>query len=219
MRIVIQCAGSKHVSAGSFTAPDKKLIKFVANPNSDFSDKSYAYARPDDAAGNGQTWRERLLAYNTDHAEQNPDGLLQACQLYKKPIYMDLTKKFGVKNLFILSAGWGLISANFLTPDYDITFSNIKGQPHVKRGKLDNYSDFNMLPDNGEAVTFLGGKSYLPMFYRLLAQYSGAKNIIYNSINEPILPTGFKAIRYKTKARTNWHYKCGQSIIDGTLKL
>jgi hypothetical protein len=34
-----------------------------------------------------------------------------------------LVEKFGIEKVFILSAGWGLIRADFLTPNYDITFS------------------------------------------------------------------------------------------------
>lgn len=68
----------------------------------------------------GMSWRQVLLKYNA-HPENNPWGLYPACQLYKKPAFERLAKKFGMQNVFILSAGWGLISADFLTAMYDIT--------------------------------------------------------------------------------------------------
>ena len=38
-------------------------------------------------------------------------------------VYRELVHALGAENVFILSAGWGLLSADFLTPNYDITFS------------------------------------------------------------------------------------------------
>jgi hypothetical protein len=51
----------------------------------------------------------------------NPLGLYPAWRLYENRSYEGLVDRFGVDNLYILSAGWGLISAAFLTPNYDIT--------------------------------------------------------------------------------------------------
>ena len=53
----------------------------------------------------------------------SPFGLLPAYQLYENSTYNRLVDRFGLSNVYILSAGWGLIPADFLTPHYDITFS------------------------------------------------------------------------------------------------
>jgi len=66
--------------------------------------------------------------------------------------------RFGVKNVYILSAGWGLICADFLTPAYDITFSP-SAAPYKRRRKTDRYEDFRMLPDKAEReIVFFGGQ-------------------------------------------------------------
>jgi hypothetical protein len=54
-------------------------------------------------------------------------------------------KQFGIENTFILSAGWGLIDATFLTPAYDITFS-AKADNFVRRRKRDAFYDLCLLP-------------------------------------------------------------------------
>ena len=48
---------------------------------------------------------------------------LACLRLYKNSAYEYLVNQLGEDKVFILSAGWGLIPAPFLTPDYDITFS------------------------------------------------------------------------------------------------
>src|SRR6476661_5883375 len=121
MIVVIQCAGSKRSNAGVLRTIDSKPVKFVARP--DLAPKDdFIYARPDDPSDRGARWREALLSYNED-AGGNPLGLLRACELYSPAIYQQLADGVGRERLFILSAGWGLLGADFLTPDYDITFS------------------------------------------------------------------------------------------------
>ncbi len=88
-------------------------------------------------------WRQRLLEYNTDHA--NELGLKQAADLYSNSAYRALVDKIGLDRTFILSAGWGLIRSDFLTPRYDITFS-ASAPPYARRRKTDRYDDFCMLP-------------------------------------------------------------------------
>ena len=54
-----------------------------------------------------------------------------------------------------------MIAADFLTPDYDITFSG-SADAYVRRGKKDRYKDFCMLPaDTVDDIVFFGGKDYL----------------------------------------------------------
>ncbi|MDE3016249.1 MAG: hypothetical protein KGI29_04925 [Pseudomonadota bacterium] len=213
MKIVIQCAGRKKYDAGSMESLSGKPVMFVARPDKAPPDGKHTYARPDDISDDGKTWRERLLDYNKYNAKNNPYGILPAWQLYTNPAYADLVLKFGLGKIFILSAGWGLIPANFLTAVYDITFSG-KSQPFNRRRRKDKYLDFCMLPDDGEDVVFLGGKSYLPLFYKLTTRHKGRKSILYNSMYNPALPLGFESILYKTSTRQNWHYECAKALID-----
>jgi hypothetical protein len=215
MKIVIQCAGSKNranPNAG-FRSADNRLIKFVASPKLAPHSDQYTYARPDDMADGSQTWRERILAYNRgDHA--NPLHLLPAYQLYAEKTYQNLVRKFGTKQVFILSAGWGLISADFLTPDYDITFTK-KAAPHCRRKKSDNYADICLLPDDGDDIIFVGGKDYLPLFCEMTAKLKGKKKVFFNTVSDLNLGPGFSTERFQTDRTTNWHYDCAQMLIDG----
>lgn len=72
-----------------------------------------------------------------------------------------------MEGVYILSAGWGLIRSDFLTPYYDITFSQ-SADPYKRRRRTDRYDDFRMIPDGvKDEILFIGGKDYLPLFCQL----------------------------------------------------
>jgi hypothetical protein len=169
MKIVIQCAGVKKLKHKHWNG-----MKFVANPMG-----LEGFARPDDPS-NGETWRKLLLEANNEYNRTGliPDGLLPAWELYRNTTYKRLKDKFEIKNLFILSAGWGLVNGGFLLPEYNITFS--KAPPLNKRefSRNDGYCDFNMLvPERGESVYFFGTPAYFNLYYKLTSD-SPCKKII-----------------------------------------
>jgi hypothetical protein len=212
MRIVIQCAARKHGVTKTFLAAGGRRVSFVARPDLAPQEPGAIHARPDDDAGDGMTWRKRLAEYNAD-AKANPRGFLPAYRLYANEVYSLLVEKFGVRRVFILSAGWGLIPATFLTPYYDITFS-ASAEGWKRRGRTDPYDDFCLMRDDGENIAFLGGKDYLPLFCRLTAALRGRKTVFFNSL-PPNLPAGFTSTRYRTRTRTNWHYECARDLVAG----
>jgi hypothetical protein len=219
MKIVIQCAARKNESMpdSGFRTEDGKPFQFVANPKLAPTDGRTVYVHPDEKVDDHQTWRERLLAYNKAEPT-NPLSLLPAFKLYDNRAYENLVKKFGVENVFILSAGWGLISADFFTPHYDITFSaaqNVK--PHCRRRKQEVYADLCQLPDDGDHMVFLGGKDYLPLFSKLTSKFKGEKTIFFNSAVSPALPADVHSKRYITNQKTNWHYLCAEALISGAI--
>ena len=128
---------------------------------------------------------------------------------------------FGTDKVFILSAGWGLIAAHFLTPNYGITFSNSarKKNPYEclsKRYPL--YPNFSMIPkETSSHVVFLGGKDYIPLFCQTTMRIA-RRTVLYNAVVPPDAP-GCVLQRYETSTRTNWHYECAQALISGTLAL
>ena len=189
MKVVIQCAARKQPGAGSFRLSDGRPVRFVARPDLAPKDGS-AYARPDDESDDGPTWRQRLLAYNRS-AKRNPLELLPAYRLYANGAYVRLVEKFGIEQVFILSAGWGLIPAGFLTPDYDITFS-ASAAPWSRRRPSDRYGDFRLLRDDGVATVYLGGKDYIPSFAELARGVRGEKTVFFNSARLPDLPPGLR---------------------------
>ena len=214
MKIVIQCAAKKDSDAGSLTDAHGKPVLFVANPGLAPHSDTYVYTRPDDPAGHGKTWRDLLVDYNA--TGENRLGLLPAYRLYRQQVYRQLVDRYGVGNVFILSAGWGLISADFLTPKYDITFL-ARADKYKRRSKRDRYNDFRMLPDDGdEEVVFFGGKDYLPLFCNLTREYRGRRFIYYNSGSPPKAPD-CTLIRYPTTTRTNWHYGCARDFMAGKI--
>ena len=112
--VVIQCAATKRKGAGRLVSASGQRMVFVARPESAPVNIGCVYARPDDPSGNGKSWREILHEYNKRPGD-NPLGLYPAYQLYENRIYERLTHAFGLENVYVLSAGWALIGAGFLT--------------------------------------------------------------------------------------------------------
>jgi hypothetical protein len=132
-------------------------------------------------------------------------------------VYTGLVDKFGSVNVFVLSAGWGLIRSGFLTPQYDITFSP-GADPYKRRRRADRYLDFQQLASRDEQVLFLGGADYLPLFCALTAHVQAGRIVYFNSVRPPDVPH-CRAIRYETTRKTNWHYACAADLIAGKLSL
>jgi hypothetical protein len=152
-----------------------------------------------------------LLKYNQD-TEGNPFGLYSAYQLYENKTY----GRLGVRKVYILSAGWGLIAADFLTPYYDITFSQA-ADGYKRRRKTDRYDDFRMLPHaTDEEILFFGGKDYLPLFCSLTSAVRARKTVFYNSAQRPQV-TGCVLKRFDTTTPTNSHYECARAFLDGAV--
>jgi hypothetical protein len=212
MIVVIQCAATKREGAGTMRTESGKPVMFVADPSNAPPDENRVYARPDDASDTGESWRDMLLRYNQEPTN-NPLHLFPAFRLYRNPIYTRLVERFGEENTYILSAGWGLINASFLTPSYDITFSS-SAEAYKRRRKQDRYLDLRTLPaDTDEEVVFFGGKDYLPLFCALTSSLSGRKTVFYNSGTAPDAP-GCSLERFATTTRTNWHYECAKAYLD-----
>ena len=185
MIVVIQCAAKKNPQAGYLRADDGRRILFVADPEAGPANEGIVFARPDDIADQGLSWRQKLVNYNETHGD-NPLGLLPAWQLYANGTYEMLANTYGRDRLYILSAGWGLISADFLVPRYDITFS-AGAERYKRRRRSDKYDDLNMLASTiSEPVIFLGGKDYVSLFCELTQIIKGPRTVFYNSASAPI---------------------------------
>lgn len=219
MKVVIACAKSKACNAGYMKTTDGRCVKFVGDPDlarAASPKPGFCYARPDGEAGDSKTWRDKLIAYNESCVEANPLGLLPAYKLYTpnkpyKDIYTQLVEIFGIDNVYILSAGWGLIRASFLTPNYDITFSG-QADAYKRRGKsqYSQYCDSNHLESAiDEDLLFFGGKDYLPLLCYLTQCYQG-RRIVYYLGNKPNCDD-VKFVPYKTSTRI-WYYECAEKV-------
>jgi hypothetical protein len=215
MIAVIQCAARKRRDGGHLRSPAGHPVTFVATPNTAPTGNELLYAHPDDSSGYGGTWRDLLQQYNKDPSN-NPLRLLPAWQLYENRTYERLVERLGVDNVLILSAGWGLIRADFLTPYYDITFAT-GADSYKRRRQGDRYRDFCMLPPaTREDVVFFGGRDYLPLFYSLTNELSVKRTVFYNSARVPPV-SGCELVRFQTATRTNWHYECANALLDSAL--
>lgn len=217
MIVVIQCAATKRADAGRLRSARGVPVEFVANPRTAPVDPSRAYARPDDLSDHGASWRQVLLQYNRE-ADGNPLGLCPAFELYQNGAYRRLADRFGLSNLYILSAGWGLIDAKFLTPYYDITYSQ-SAEDYKQRRQEDRYDDFRMLPGCiPDTIVFFGEKEYLPMFCALTCEAKGRKFSFFNSAIAPQFD-GCTMIRFEKAAQTNWHYECVNAFLNGDIRV
>lgn len=211
MIVVIQCAAGKQHHAGHLRMRDGRSVMFVADPDAAPSVGRRVYARPDDIADTGKSWRTVLLEYNSD-PKNNRFGLLPAWQLYRNPTYKVLVNHCGKDRLYILSAGWGLIRADFLTPNYDITFSKAKNVEWFKRRRpRDAYDDFRLPPGVEDPIVFFGGRDYIHLFRRLTAEAKGHRTIFYAG-------RGFSVpdctLRRFGDPFTNWHYQCARAFVE-----
>jgi hypothetical protein len=217
VKIVIQCAGSKFENAGRLTTLSGEKVLFAVHP------ERYTLqgkcCRPDDIReGTDSSWRAYLESYNQQGS--NANHLFPAGELAKAPIYKALIRKFAATNVFILSAGWGLVRSDYLLPYYDITFSN-QGKPYSKRRPSDRFKDFNQLSDVGiqpdETIYFFGGQSYLPLYLKLTRNIT-ARKVIYHSHGAAIQIQGYICIPSPYPGSLNWHYKCAQGFINGMIQ-
>ena len=217
MIVVIQCAASKRADAGRLVTVGGTPVDFVAEPRAAPHAPRKVYARPDDPSDGGRSWRDSLLAYNRD-PRGNPLRLLPAYRLYENRIYGRLVERLKRRNVYFLSAGWGLIPADFLTPYYDITFSQ-SADAYKRRRRTDRYHDFRMLPgDTVEDIVFFGGKDYLPLFGALTDGVRGRRIVFYSSVTAPQIGS-CTLRRFETTTRTNWHYECAAAFLDGAVRV
>ncbi|MCF8429169.1 MAG: hypothetical protein K9G64_03470, partial [Bacteroidia bacterium] len=209
IKVVMICAGSKFDDG--VLKIDNHFINFIARSNRD----NYEFL-PDDLIeiNEKKTWR--------DFVNENQATLtLKAYELYKKKQYRCLYNKYG-NNFFILSAGWGLVNAEFKLPYYDITFSQ-QGSKNTKRNKnIDNpplYKDYNHLVSNeNDDIIYIGGKDYLDLFYKLTCKMSNRKIIYYNSNIMPENHDGNYIYRkYLSNYPTNWHYQLADDLSNGII--
>lgn len=219
MIIVIQCAAGKQDHAGHLRTRDGRNVMFVAKPDAAPADTGQLYARPDDVSDSGESWRTVLQKYNAEPGA-NPLGLLPAWQLYRNPAYRMLADHCGTDRLYILSAGWGLIRADFLTPDYDITFSrDRKVEPFKRRDHQEAFEDFSLAAGIEDTIVFFGGRDYIPLFCGLTSNAQGARTIFYagSALSENVAH-GCTLRRYERRF-TNWHYQCARHYVEGRLQV
>ena len=218
---MIACAGSKR--GNYFRAADGTNVNFVGQPR-----KGRMEFRPDDPSDRQKkSWRDLLEDYNASYAATgwNPFGLSEAYYLYspKYPwnnVYEALVSKFQAQNVFILSAGWGLIRSSYLTPRYDITFARQADAYKRRDMRSDIYCDFCHLKSiDGERIYLFASQRYLPLFQELTRSMSADRIVFFHgerpsskSIN------GCKPIHYPHGDNRTWYYTCAADFSNGRIR-
>lgn len=211
MKIVISCCARKN--GGPFIH-NGRMINFISQvdqvvPNNEI------YFHPDDSVPNGDiTWRELVNQQGLNN------NLQSAYELYSPAIYSSLFQKFG-NDLFIFSAGWGIIRADFKLPKYNITFSNNNNVPdYARRDITPDFKDFNHLEDisENEEIKLIAGSDYVLPFCELTKNLPNNKIIIYKNQNllnnnQYLNNKTFQFRHYQTNRRTNWHYEYAQKLL------
>jgi hypothetical protein len=219
MKLIISCCERKN---GKLFIHNGETINFVSNINEFTPNKPNdgLFFHPDDLIPNEKiTWR------NLVSQQEIRNDLLQTYNLYRPKIYSSLFQHFGF-DLFIFSAGWGIVRADYKLPKYDVTFSNGNNIPtYAIRNQDDIFNDFNQLEgiDENERIIFIGGKNYVLPFCLLTDHLPNEKIIYYKNKdvlkNNPYKKNNFQFIYYETNRRTNWHYEIADKLIKKEIKL
>ncbi len=223
MIIVIQCANRKVPNAATLTL-NGEAVHFVAQPQNEHMDK-----RPwDQIPGSDKTWIDCVMAYNEagstmpdEYIKLNigtEDGrqLMPCGNLYEHPVYRELTTTRGLKNVYILSAGWGLVRADKFLPNYNVTFSQL-GDIRVRISvaeRLQYASISDEIPDNDQINLFIS-RAYAP-YWSYLYQGAPQRTILHWRLGQE-LPKG----KYGTVIKhdcgdqvTNWQYTAARQHIS-----
>lgn len=227
MKIVIPCANRKNqVEGEKFNGfmRDKDGIPVMFVDNSQLAPKSryLRYVSPNCYYDDTMTFRDKLSSYN-DRFESdgyNPFNLLPAYKLFKNPIYRDLveSEKYGKDGVYIFSAPWGIVRADYLLPMYDLTFSsNQTVEEYMRRGQDDTYNnrDFNHLDNNSDdTLNFIGIRSYIRPFRRLTRNYRGKRMVYFKAQGSRKLSRDVVFVRCGVKGTQNWHYQCARKKLN-----
>jgi hypothetical protein len=217
MKIIISCCDRKN---GEPFSHNGEIIHFVSRVNEALPNNEL-YFHPDNLIPNEHiSWRELVTQ------QENRNDLLPAYQLYRPNIYNLLFQNFG-NDLFIFSAGWGIVRADFRLPKYNVTFSNNNHiPPYAKRNNDDIFHDFNHLVGihENESIVLIAGSDYVLPFCQLTENLPNNKIIFYKNQNRlnnnPYLNgNNFQFQFYHTNRRTNWHYEFAQRLINNEIEI
>ena len=218
-KVVMICAKEKKGNSKIIHENFNHPITFLAQPN------GVNTFLPDGYIPNlNMTWRD----YVTNNQNHNIIPF-KSYQLYIHGVYQNLFTVFGDR-LFILSAGWGLVKAEFRLPNYDITFSKDEKVPlNSKRSTNMNkspiYNDFKKLKvKKDDDIIFIGVPNYLNLFYELTRDFQNRKIIYYfgkgSKLKRYSPKKEFDYIQYEPKNPNNnrtWHYELAQKYADGEI--
>jgi len=210
-RVVMMCSKSKQNNSELIYDNNKITFKAITH-------EVINQFKPDDdiPGNNNYSWRN-YVSNNQNHINLP----YRAYELYTENVYQELFMTFG-NRLYIESAGWGIINAEFRLPNYDITFSNNINEETIRHYEAGNYDDYNQLiVSNDDDIVFIGTEKYLPLFFNLTNQLPNRKIIYWKKNNTPIkypIPNNsFIYRRYKSNSPRRWFYELASKIANGII--
>lgn len=236
--IVIQCAERK--TQKSWQWRDRQVV-FVANRNKYTESDPVPYEPDETIPDTNMTWRHAFLDHYRNKRKpdvlDDADELPEAWKLYYpqypfQDIYKCLVNKCGKEKVFILSAGWGLVNADFQLPPYNITFTSEAhdyARISVKEllAKLLRYNPLDGVTDEDTTIYFFGGKHYRKLLYRYTDSVPVRKVVIYYyCTNKDAQDKAqerenehyeFRRYNPKEASRRTWYYECARRFIKGGL--
>ena len=214
-KVVMMCSKSKQ--------NDSELIFNNNNNNNTITFKAITnevinqFKPDDDIPGNiNYSWRN-YVSNNQNHINLP----YRAYELYTENVYHELFMTFG-NRLYIESAGWGIVNAEFRLPNYDITFSDNINEETIRHYQAGNFNDYNQLiVSPKDDIIFIGTEKYLPLFFYLTNQLPNRKIIYWKKhntpINYPIPNHSFIYRRYISNNPRKWFYELANEIADGLI--
>lgn len=212
--IIIQCSAGKQF--GGEWIENGKKVKFVANPLvAGNPPAGYVYKKPQDISTNGKKYIDELVEYNKNNS--NPMKLFRAADLYKNETYKQLDLYCDSKgwSFYILSAGWGLIKADYLIPNYDITFTSAAVAYKKKTFHRDTIG-INMMDAKQEQSIFcFVGKSYYEILDATTGVAGGKKYLFYldKNGNKIMNKRGYVTVPFTYHDGYRWNYACAQDFM------
>ena len=230
MKAVIQCAGRKEKTAETF-ALNGVPQTFVAKP----SDKNQVCPWDEIPTLTCKTWIDCAHAFRNqngrdtfEHAGVSISGsgrLTECGRLYLPVAYSALISRLGKENVYILSAGWGLVRADAVIPTYNITFSEAPKVPMNARvtpeGRSKSPSISDDMPGDDE-IHFFMTPNYLEYWFQSLSGVGGdhRRFVFHWKKGARNLPAGIhegNAIWHELGGmKTNWHYAAVNQFLNGT---
>jgi hypothetical protein len=191
VKVVIQCAGRK-ICAPTLSQGDQAL-NFVATPRLGPPNERAPWdALP---ALNSDTWIDCVRDYNDKKilplgiAVSKGQNLTTAGSLYRRSIYQDLIRTVGSQNVYILSAGWGLIRADDKIPPYNVTFSNnALLEAKITPAKRGLHGSIRKAVDGDDEIHLFLTPKYLEYWVKCFSGQFGSRKVILHWRKSQKLP-------------------------------
>ncbi len=132
--VVMMCSKSKQDNSDLIF--DNNPIAFKA-----ISNRNINQFKPDDKVTLNENYTWRNFVSDNQHQAIIP---FRAYELYRNNSYQYLFQAFN-RRMFIISAGWGIINAEFRLPNYDITFSENPDAETLRNDYDPDFHDYNQL--------------------------------------------------------------------------